>query len=87
MNYEENNKQMGINLAEERKDAVLNLFKDFYFEEFDEELSEYRAERILDFFIQKLVPQVYNQAIQDARGFMMKKLDDLDVEFYIDETL
>ncbi len=29
-----------------------------------------------------LGPPVYNQAVQDARGFVQEKLDDLDAEFY-----
>ena len=50
--------------------------------EFDEQLSPYRAQRILDFFIKALGPPLYNQAISDARAFMSHKLDDLDAEFY-----
>ena len=48
--------------------------------EFDEELSPFRAEQLLDFFLAALGPHVYNQAVQDARGFMQRKLDELDGE-------
>ena len=54
---------------------------------FDEELSQYKADQLLDFFIRKLGPAVYNQAIQDARGFMQSKIDDLDAVFYEREDL
>ena len=37
---------------------------------------------LVEFFVQRLGPTVYNQAIQDARGFLLEKLEDLDVEFY-----
>ena len=46
------------------------------------ELSEFRAERLVDFFVGELGPPVYNQAIRDARAFLHGKLDDLDAEFY-----
>ena len=73
---------MKISLSEDRKRAVLSALKKFYSEEFDEELSDFRAERVLAFFVKALGPAVYNQAIGDARGFMLEKLEDLDGEFY-----
>ena len=45
---------MRIRLAEERKRAVLNSLKAFYLDEFDEDLSSYQAERILEFFVKTL---------------------------------
>ena len=56
--------------------------KEFYSEELDEELSSYQAELMLEFFMKTLGPPVYNQAISDARAFMLGKLEDLDAEFY-----
>ena len=44
------------------------------------------TERILQFFLEQLEPSVYNQAVQDARGFMQGRLDDLDAEFYEPEV-
>ena len=74
--------RMRIRLTEERRLKILDSVTRFYREAFDEELSRFRAERLLEFFLQALGPPVYNQAIQDARGFMLEKMDDLDVEFY-----
>lgn len=71
-----------IKLSADRRAVLLELLTEFYTENFDAELSEYRAERLLDFFIKQLGPPIYNQAISDARAFMFEKLDDLDVEFY-----
>ena len=53
---------------------------------FDEELSPFRAEQILDFFVKTLGPSMYNQAIQDARKFMAERLEDLDATFYEKEA-
>jgi len=71
-----------IKLSADRRTALLKLVTEFYAENFDEELSVYRAERLLDFCIKQLGPPIYNQAIADARAFMYEKLEDLDVEFY-----
>jgi uncharacterized protein (DUF2164 family) len=76
---------MKIDLSEERKQDLLKILHGFYSEEFDEQLSPYRAQRILDFFIKALGPPLYNQAIADARAFMSQKLDDLDAEFFFPE--
>lgn len=59
--------------------------KKFYSEEFDEELSSFRGEQLLKFFVKTLGPPIYNQAISDARAFIQQKLDDLDVEYYESE--
>ena len=77
---------MEINLSEEKKQALLGELTSLYHSEFDEELSGFRAEQIIDFFIQALGPAIYNQAIQDARVFVTEKLEDLDAEFYIDDS-
>lgn len=71
-----------IQLSPERKQMVVEDLHRFYRDAFDEDLSAFRAERLLEFFLKALGPPVYNQAIQDARAFMQEKLEDLDVEFY-----
>lgn len=77
---------MKINLSDERKRGILRAFAAFYYDEFDEKLSEFRTEQVLDFFVKALGPQIYNQAIQDSRLFMTEKLEDLDAEFFIDDS-
>ena len=77
---------MRIRLSDERKRDLAQALAKFHLEAFDEELSAYRAERLLEFLIRTLGPPVYNQAIQDARGFLQEKLEDLDVEFYETEA-
>ncbi len=73
---------MAIELTEERRERLVSRLAGFYQEEFDEEISAFRAEQVLDFFLDALGPQVYNQAVQDARGFMLRKLEDLDGEVH-----
>lgn len=77
---------MHIVLSEERRTALLRLVREFHEEKFDEELSPFRAETLLDFFLKELGPPVYNQAIAHAKAFMVEKLEDLDAEFYEPES-
>lgn len=71
-----------IALSDERKKKILLLLEGFYLQEFDQELSSFQAERLLEFFVRNLGPSLYNQAIADARAAMQEKIDDLDSEFY-----
>ena len=71
---------MKIEISGERRKRLTHDLGGFYLKEFDEELSPFRAEQLLDFFLAALGPHVYNQAVQDARGFMQRKLDELDGE-------
>ena len=78
---------MTIELDEARKERLIAQLQGFFLEEFDEELSRFRAEQVLTFALEKLAPQVYNQAVQDALGFMQQRLDELDGEVHEPEGL
>ena len=73
---------MPLALDPSRRERLVADLRGLFLDDFDEELSDFRADRIIEFFLAALGPQVYNQAVQDARGFMQGKLDDLDGEVY-----
>jgi uncharacterized protein (DUF2164 family) len=74
--------EMRIRLTDDRRERMLRSIRKFFDEKLDQQLGEFAAERILEFFVKELGAPVYNQAIQDARAFLQGKLEDLDVEFY-----
>lgn len=59
-------------------DAIQRQFA----EEFDEQLSDFRAEQILDFFVAELGPPVYNQGVRDASSYIADKLVDIEGEVF-----
>ena len=71
---------MAIEIDLERKEKLVLKLQQFFQAEFDEELSRFRAGQVVDFMARELGPQIYNQAVQDARKFMQERLDDLDGE-------
>ena len=77
---------MHMTLSDERREILINALQQLFLEEFERDLSEFQAQRLIDFFMSQLGPPVYNQAIQDARAFVMAKLDDLEGEVYEPET-
>lgn len=73
---------MRIRLSDERLAALIHQLRRFCSEEFELALSDFQAERLLAFLTRELGAPIYNQAIQDARGFIQEKLTDLEGEFY-----
>jgi uncharacterized protein (DUF2164 family) len=74
-----------IRLTEERSDRLIGQLQSLFEREFDEKLSAFRAEQILDLMLSTLGPGIYNQAVQDVRAHLQSKLDDLDGEVYVDD--
>ena len=73
---------MRIKLSEERRVDLAAAIQGFFTAEFDQEISDFQAARLIDFFVRHLGPPVYNQAIQDARAFLAGRLADIDGELY-----
>ncbi len=73
---------MRIKLSDERRERIVEQLQSFCASELEREISEFQAGLLLDFFIRELGAPVYNQAIQDARGFVQEKLSDLEGDFY-----
>jgi len=76
---------MRIDLSDQRKTEFKDRLQCLFRDEFDEPLSDFRADEVLKLFLSTLGPAVYNQAVQDVRAHLQGKLDDLDGEIYADE--
>ncbi len=67
-----------------QKDAVASIQK--YFEvNMPEMIGELPAGLLLNFFVEEIGPAIYNKAIADAQARMMRRVDDLSSELYVDE--
>ena len=73
---------MKIRLSPDRRTALLETLTAYYTAEFEETLSAFRAEALLDFFVRELGPPVYNQGVRDAAAFVQAKLTDIEGEVY-----
>jgi uncharacterized protein (DUF2164 family) len=69
-----------ISLSSERRSMLIETIQRHFAEEFDESLSDFRAERLLDFFVAELGPPVYNQGVRDASSYIADKLVDIEGE-------
>jgi uncharacterized protein (DUF2164 family) len=73
---------MRIALSTERRKQLLDAVKRHFAAEFDEPISDFRAEALIDLFVRELGPPVYNQGVRDAARFVQEKLGDIDGEIY-----
>lgn len=71
-----------IRLSAERRLALLDALQRHVEEEFDEPISRFRAEGLIDFFLKRLGPPVYNQGVHDATDFVQRALSDLEGEVH-----
>jgi uncharacterized protein (DUF2164 family) len=69
-----------IRLSPERRASLLDALQRHFDSEFDEPLSAFRAEGLIDFFVQHLGPAVYNQGVRDATAYVQDKLTDIEGE-------
>ncbi len=76
---------MEIKLSAVRKKKLIGDIQVYFSNEYDEKIGELKAELLADFFIAKLGPKIYNQAIDDAHTFIHERLIDLDGILYIPE--
>jgi uncharacterized protein (DUF2164 family) len=74
-------------LSDERKADVARALSSFFNDEFDEDLSDFRALEVVDFLLGQIGPSQYNQAIIDARAYFLEKVEDLDSVLYVPEKL
>jgi uncharacterized protein (DUF2164 family) len=75
---------MQIKLDPARRQRVAAHLQKLFSTEFDEQLSDFRADEVIDLMLKTMGPAVYNQAVQDVRAHLQGKLDDLDGEVFVD---
>ncbi len=66
-----------IKLSKEKKEYMISAIQEFFLTERDEELGELAAMLILDFVIDKLANEFYNQGVFDSYRYMNEKVEDL----------
>ncbi len=73
---------MRIQLSPERRATLVRAIRAHFDAEFEEPLSDFRAQGLLDFFLRELGPPVYNQGVRDATAYVQQKLTDIEGEVY-----
>ena len=66
-----------IELSKDKRDAMIKKIQVFFMEERSEDLGDLAALLVLDFIVDQLGREFYNQGIDDAISYMTDKVDDL----------
>ncbi|WHY60050.1 DUF2164 domain-containing protein [Cytobacillus firmus] len=71
---------MFIKITKEQQQKMIEDIQIFFSEERDEDLSEFSAERVLDFVKESLAPQFYNAAIADVKHVVEQQYASMEDE-------
>lgn len=66
-----------IKLTKEKKQDMVSAIKNYYLKEREEELGDLASGLILEFIIEKLAPEFYNQGVYDSYKYMENSIEDL----------
>lgn len=69
--------KLEIEFKREMREDLVEKIKSYFWNERNEEISDFVAECFLDFIINNVGPYIYNQAIEDAYAYMNGKIEDM----------
>lgn len=73
---------IGINLTSEEKKQIIDDIVYYFETERDEKLGIIASESIFDFFMDTLGKQIYNKALDDAKQWYGRRMEDVEADFY-----
>lgn len=73
---------MTIKFPKEAKAQLIPIIQDYFAQERDETLGNLETEFLLDFFLDEIGPLIYNQALQDVKGYLHLRLVDIEDGLY-----
>ena len=69
-----------IEFNSQEKEVLVDKIKDYFESELNQEIGQFDAEFLLDFFSEKVGAYYYNQGLADAQLAIRSKLDDIEME-------
>ena len=69
--------KISIKVSKERRDGMIAEIKDYFSQDREEEIGDLAAILILDFILEKLAPEFYNQGVFDSYTYMKEAAEDL----------
>jgi len=66
-----------IKLKKERRDEMIAEIQNYFSKERNEEIGNLGAGMILDFIVEKLAPEFYNQGVYDSHQYVRDAAEDL----------
>ena len=67
-----------IEFTKDEKEIITRKIQLYFHEELDQEIGQFDAEFLMDFFSEEVGSYYYNRGLMDARVVIASKLDDID---------
>jgi uncharacterized protein (DUF2164 family) len=72
----------GIKFSASQKELLIHKLQHYFSKELDQELAQFDADFLLDFFTKEMGNHFYNQGIYDAQRLLSEKLDYISDEMF-----
>ncbi len=66
-----------VKVTKERRREMIAEIKNFFSKEREEEIGDLAAGIILDFILEKIAPELYNQGVDDSYKYIKDAAEDL----------
>lgn len=66
-----------IDFSKQEKAEIIQKIQDYFIKELDQEIGQFEAEFLLNFFTDEIGPYYYNKAVQDSQAILQKKIDEI----------
>lgn len=72
-----------LDISDEKKKGLVKEIRSFFEKELDQDIGELKAILVLDFFIENLGREIYNEGVEDSHNFLQERLGDLfEIKIY-----
>jgi uncharacterized protein (DUF2164 family) len=68
-----------IKVVKEKREEMINAIKAYFLKERGEEIGQLASGFFLDFIIEKLGPEFYNQGVMDSIKYMSNRVEDMQL--------
>lgn len=72
-----------IKLTDHEKKALEDEIKAMYLDERDEEIGLIELQQLMDLFMENMAPIIYNKALDDAKKWYTRQMDNLEADYYM----
>ena len=67
-----------MKIPQQQKAEIVTKIKEYFDTELDQDIGQFEAEFLLEFFAKKIGPYFYNQGLFDARGVIQQRIEEID---------
>lgn len=71
-----------IEFSKDEKEIIIKKIKLYFAEELQQDIGQFDAQFLLDFFAEEIGPFFYNRGLYDAQSILEKRLDDISEAIY-----